>query len=57
MIQLINRPKYTERIAPFINKNIIKVLTGQRRVGKIQREEKQKFTSLWEPHACELDII
>ncbi len=34
MIQLINRPAYTERIAPFINKNIIKVLTGQRRVGK-----------------------
>ncbi len=34
MIQLINRPSYTERIAPFINKNIIKVLTGQRRVGK-----------------------
>ena len=35
MIQLINRPKYTERIAPFINKNIIKVLTGQRRVGNV----------------------
>ena len=34
MIQLINRPSYTERITPFINKNIIKVLTGQRRVGK-----------------------
>ena len=34
MIQLIKRPSYTERIAPFINKNIIKLLTGQRRVGK-----------------------
>lgn len=34
MIKLINRHDYTERIAPFINKNIIKVLTGQRRVGK-----------------------
>lgn len=34
MIQLINRRIYTERIAPFINKNIIKVLIGQRRVGK-----------------------
>ena len=34
MIQLIKRPSYTERIAPFINKNIIKVLIGQRRVGK-----------------------
>lgn len=34
MIQLINRRIYTERIAPFINKSIIKVLTGQRRVGK-----------------------
>ena len=30
----INRPIYTERIKPFIGKNIIKVLTGQRRVGK-----------------------
>lgn len=34
MIQLFNRPNYIERISPFINKNIIKVLTGQRRVGK-----------------------
>lgn len=34
MINIINRSIYTERIAPFINKNIIKVLTGQRRVGK-----------------------
>ena len=34
MIQLIKRPSYTERIVPFINKNIIKLLTGQRRVGK-----------------------
>lgn len=34
MIQFINRPSYTERIVPFIGKNIIKVLTGQRRVGK-----------------------
>ncbi len=34
MLQLINRPSYTERIAPFVDKNIIKVLTGQRRVGK-----------------------
>ncbi len=34
MSQLINRSSYTERINPFIDKNIIKVLTGQRRVGK-----------------------
>ena len=34
MIKLINRQDYTERITPFIDKNIIKVLTGQRRVGK-----------------------
>ncbi len=34
MVNIINRPIYTERITPFINKNIIKVLTGQRRVGK-----------------------
>lgn len=34
MKEIINRPTYTERIAPFIGQNIIKVLTGQRRVGK-----------------------
>lgn len=33
-MRLIERPIYTERIIPFINKQIIKVLTGQRRVGK-----------------------
>lgn len=30
----IARQKYAERIKPFINKDIIKILTGQRRVGK-----------------------
>ncbi len=30
----IARPNYTEKIKPFIGKQIIKVLTGQRRVGK-----------------------
>lgn len=34
MIEIIKRPTYTERVIPFIDKNIIKVLTGQRRVGK-----------------------
>lgn len=34
MAKLIERPIYTQRILPFIGKNIIKVLTGQRRVGK-----------------------
>lgn len=34
MKEIINRPIYTERIAPFIGKSVIKVLTGQRRVGK-----------------------
>ena len=34
MKEIINRPEYTERIVPFIGKDIIKVLTGQRRVGK-----------------------
>lgn len=34
MEQLITRQYYTDLITPFINKNIIKVLTGQRRVGK-----------------------
>lgn len=33
-MKLINRPVYTERIIPFINKQVIKILTGQRRVGK-----------------------
>lgn len=33
-MKLINRPIYTERIKPFIGKGIIKVLTGQRRIGK-----------------------
>ncbi len=31
---LISRNRYFNKIKPFINKNIIKVLTGQRRVGK-----------------------
>ena len=30
----IPRPVYTERIKPFINREIIKVISGQRRVGK-----------------------
>ncbi len=34
MKEIINRPTYTDRIAPFIGKSIIKALTGQRRVGK-----------------------
>lgn len=31
---VIQRPKYIEKIIPFIGKNLIKVFTGQRRVGK-----------------------
>lgn len=31
---IISRPIYLNRIKPFIGKNLIKVLTGQRRVGK-----------------------
>lgn len=34
MADIISRPAYTDAIIPFIGKNIIKVLTGQRRVGK-----------------------
>ena len=52
MSDLINRPQYIERIAPFMNKSIIKVLTGQRRVGKsfmlrqlIQRIQLEKAKS------------
>ena len=33
-MKYIARPNYTEKIKPFIGKQIIKVLTGQRRVGK-----------------------
>lgn len=32
--QYIERPVYTERIKPFLGKYIIKILIGQRRVGK-----------------------
>lgn len=34
MAKYIPRPLYIERIRPFIGKSLIKVLTGQRRVGK-----------------------
>ena len=34
MEKLIERPYYINMISPFIGKNVIKVLTGQRRVGK-----------------------
>ena len=30
----VNRPIYTEKVRPFIRKQLIKILTGQRRVGK-----------------------
>ena len=32
--EIIDRPIYTESIRPFIGKNVIKVITGQRRIGK-----------------------
>ncbi|MDE6028011.1 MAG: ATP-binding protein [Muribaculaceae bacterium] len=32
--RIIERPIYLDRILPYVGKNIIKVLTGQRRVGK-----------------------
>jgi len=34
MIDYIDRPLYMDRIKPFIGKSLIKVLVGQRRVGK-----------------------
>lgn len=34
MKDYIPRPLYTQRIEPFIDKDIIKVITGQRRIGK-----------------------
>lgn len=33
-MEIIDRPIYTNQIRPYIGRNIIKVLTGQRRVGK-----------------------
>lgn len=32
--QLVNRPQYLDRIAPFINEDVVKVLVGLRRSGK-----------------------
>ena len=47
-MKLIYRKRYFERVKPFIGKNIIKVFTGQRRVGKsymlLQIKEKIKST-------------
>ena len=34
MKSYIPRPLYTNRIEPFIDKDLIKVITGQRRIGK-----------------------
>ena len=34
MKNYISRPLYIKRIEPFIDKSIIKVITGQRRIGK-----------------------
>lgn len=34
MKKYIPRPLYTKRIEPFIDKQLIKVITGQRRIGK-----------------------
>lgn len=34
MFEIIDRPIYTDRIRPFVGKNVIKVITGQRRIGK-----------------------
>ena len=31
---MIRRDLYTNKVKPFIDKDVIKVLTGQRRVGK-----------------------
>ena len=33
-MELLKREKYLNRIRPYINKQLIKVITGQRRVGK-----------------------
>ncbi|MCS2844510.1 hypothetical protein NXV51_11660 [Bacteroides uniformis] len=34
MKNYISRPLYIKRIEPFIDKSIIKVITGQRKIGK-----------------------
>ncbi len=33
-VEIIKRPIYLDRLIPYVGKNLIKVLTGQRRVGK-----------------------
>ena len=33
-MKILNRPYYSNRIKSFVGKGIIKVLTGQRRIGK-----------------------
>ena len=48
MKNYISRPLYIRRIEPFIDKSIIKVITGQRRIGKSSfadiRYHKEKHT-------------
>jgi len=35
----IKRPVYLDRISPYVDKDIIKVLVGQRRVGKSKKTQ------------------
>jgi len=52
MIDLIERPQYLKKIIPFIQQQLIKVISGQRRVGKsyllkqIEVEILQKFANV-----------
>lgn len=57
MQDIIIRPTYMDRIRPYIGKNIIKVLTGQRRVGKsfILKAAANELRLTY-PHANFIDI-
>ena len=48
----IPRPLYTDRFKPYIGKDLIKVITGQRRVGKsvILSQLAELYKSMWPEH-------
>lgn len=48
----ILRPRYLERFKPFIGKDLIKVITGQRRVGKsvILKQLSDLYKNMWPDH-------
>lgn len=65
--KIIHRPSYMAKVAPFMRKNLIKVLMGQRRVGKsyllfqlmeaIRKEEKQAHIIYINKEDLQFDFI